>query len=90
MSPRLLPQNPNARLISGEARTLLQDFRQGRVLSVTHYSLFYTLHDTPNPRLADTQHMVALEYGYASWLKLQQHVEALARDSDSLEALDGL
>jgi hypothetical protein len=34
--------------------------------------------------------MIAREYGYASWPKLRQHVDALARDSDTLEELVGL
>ena len=45
---------------------------------------------TPNPRLADAQHMIAREYGYASWRELKQHVDAVARDSDNLQEVLGL
>ena len=90
MTPRALPRNPNLKLINDQARHFLQDFRQDKPLALTHYSLFDSLPDTPNPRLADAQHMIAREYGYASWRKLKQHVDAVARDSDTLEELVGL
>jgi hypothetical protein len=90
MTPRALPRNPNLKLINDQARHLLQDFRQGNAVALTHYFLFDPLPDTPNPRLADARNMIAREYGYTSWLKLKQHVDALAHDSDSLEELVGL
>ena len=90
MTPRALPRNPNLRFINDQAKNLLQDFRRGNAIALTHYSLFDSLPDTPNPRLADAQHMIARKYGYASWRKLKQHVDALARDSDSFEELAGL
>ncbi|MGA2610307.1 MAG: hypothetical protein ABSH01_22925 [Terriglobia bacterium] len=88
MTPRTLPRNPN--VINGEARHFLQDFRQGDTSALARFSLLNLLPDTPNPRLADAQHMVAREYGYASWPKLKQHLDAMARDSDILEELVGL
>ena len=90
MTPRALPRNPNFKLINYEARHFLQDLRQGNALALTHYCLFDSLPDIPNPGLADAQHMIACEYGYASWRKLKQHVDAMARGSDSLEELVGL
>ena len=59
MTPRALPRNPNLKLINDQARHFLQDFRQGEPLALTHYSLFDSLPDTPNPRLADAQLMIA-------------------------------
>jgi hypothetical protein len=88
MTPRTLPRNPN--LINDEARHLLQDFRQGNASALTRFSLLNLLPDTANPRLAEAQHMIARKYGYPSWLKLMQHLDELARDSDSLEELVGL
>jgi hypothetical protein len=90
MTPRALPRNPDLKLINHQARHFLQDFRLGNVLAVTHYSLFDSLRDTPNPKLADVEYMIAREHGYASWPKLKQHVDALARDSDTWEELLGL
>jgi hypothetical protein len=89
MTPRALPRNPNLKLINDQARHFLQDFRQGKPLALTHYSLFDSLPDTPNARLADAQLMIGCKYGYASWRKLKQHVDAVASDSDTLEELVG-
>jgi hypothetical protein len=90
MTPRVLPRNLNFKLINYEARHFLQDLRRGNALALTHYCLFDSLPDNPNPGLADAQHMIACEYGYASWRKLKQHVDAMACDSDTLEELVGL
>jgi hypothetical protein len=89
MISRPLPRNPNLKLINDEAKRLLHGCRQGNALALTRCS-FDTLPDATNPRLADAQHMIAREYGYASWPKLKQHVDALARDSDPLDDLVGL
>ena len=80
MTPRTLLRNPNLKLINDQAKNFLQDFHQGNVLALARYSLFESLPDTSNLRLADAQQMIAREYGYASWPKLKQHVDALARD----------
>jgi hypothetical protein len=57
---------------------------------MARYLRFDSLPDTFNPRLADVQHMIALEYGYPSWPKLKQHVDAVARETDIEEELVGL
>jgi hypothetical protein len=90
MTARPLPRNPNLKLISDEARNLLYDFHHGNTLAQARYSLFDSLSDTVSPRLADAQHLIAREYGYASWPKLKQRVDELAGDSDALEELVGL
>lgn len=90
MTPRCLPRNPNLKLIDDQARHFWQDCRQGNALALTRYSLFDSLPDTPDVRLADAQYMIAREYGYASWPKLKQHVDAVARDSDDLQEVLGL
>jgi hypothetical protein len=91
MTPRALPRNPNLKLINDEAKKLLQDFSRGNTLALTHHSLFDSLpQNTPNPRLSDAQYLIAREYGYASWSKLKQRVDAVARDSDNLQEVLGL
>jgi len=90
MSPRPLPRSPSLKLINAQVRNLLRDFRQGNALALARYSRFDVRPpDTSTPRVCDAQLIIAREYGYASWPKLKQHVEALARNSDSLEELDG-
>ena len=58
---RDLPQRPNLDHLRKQARTVLRSMREHRA-DVT---------------LADAQHAVAREYGFASWPKLKAHVEAL-------------
>jgi hypothetical protein len=90
MTPRPLPRNPSLKLINDEARNLLYDFHQGNALAPARHFLFGALSDTASPRLADAQHLIAREYGFASWLKLKRRVDQLVRDSDSSEELEGL
>ena len=85
MTARPLPQNPNLKLINDEAKNLLHDFHHGSTLAPARYSLFDSLSDTASPRLADAQHLIAREYGFASWPKLKLRVDELAGDSDPLE-----
>jgi hypothetical protein len=48
------------------------------------------LHDVqernPGAKLADAQHAIAREYGFASWPKLKTHVESLAPAADPVQA----
>jgi len=88
MTPSIPSRTLN--LINREVRNFLREFRQGNASALARFSCLNLLPHTSNPRLADAQHMVAREYGYASWSKLKQHLEAVARDSDTLEELVGL
>jgi hypothetical protein len=90
MWPRPLPRNPNLRLINDQAKDLLQEFRQGNAPALVCFSHFDALPDNLNPTLADARHIIAREYGHASWPELKHHVDALTRESDSLEELVGL
>jgi hypothetical protein len=90
MFPRALPRNPNPKVINDQVKSLLRDFRQGTASALTRYSLFESLPNTSNPRLANAQLIIAREYGYASWLKPKQRVDVLARESAILEELVGL
>jgi hypothetical protein len=90
MPVRPLPRNPDLKLLNDQARNLLRDCRQGNAPAMSRYFQFDSLPDTFNPRLADVQHMIALEYGYTSWPKLKQHVDAMAHETDIAEELVGL
>ena len=57
---RQLPRRPNLEFLRKEAKHLLQDLQQR----------------DPSAQLADAQHALAREYGFASWPKLKLHVEA--------------
>jgi len=59
---RHLPQHPNLDYLKKQAKDLLGE----------------ALQRDPAAKLADAQHALAREYGFASWPKLKAHVEQLA------------
>ena len=62
---RELPQKPNLEHLKKQAKDLLRELQQRDAAE--------------NPKLADAQHQIAREYGFANWAKLKEHVEAVAR-----------
>lgn len=60
---RNLPSHPNLDHLKKQAKDLLHDLKQGN----------------PALKLADAQHAIAREYGFASWPKLKAFVESLPR-----------
>jgi hypothetical protein len=58
-----LPAKPNLEHLQKQAKERLRELRQGDV----------------GLKLADAQHAIARDYGFASWPKLKEHVESLAR-----------
>jgi hypothetical protein len=62
-----LPFHPSLDHLKKQARTRLRE-----------------LHRTnPSAKLADAQHLIAQEYGFASWPKLKAHVEMIAQSGGS-------
>ena len=59
---RNLPERPNLEFLKKEAKSLLDVMRQRH----------------PAAQLADAQHALARDYGFASWPKLKAHVESVA------------
>ena len=60
---RSLPPHPNLDHLKKQAKDLLHDLKQRN----------------PALKLADAQHTLAREYGFASWPKLKAYVESLPR-----------
>ena len=58
---RQLPQRPNLEHLRNQAKELLPSLRQRN----------------PTSKLADAQHAIAVEYGFANWSSLKAHVGAL-------------
>lgn len=80
---RSLPSRRHFEDIRKEARELLHDLRRWDAAAVRrHYSLDCEAGKFP-ARLADAQYIVAREYGYRSWQKLKQHLEANVQDISS-------
>jgi len=77
---RSLPSQRNFEDIRKEARELLHDLRRRDAAALRrHYSLDCEAGKFL-ARLADAQFIVAREYGYRSWLKLKQRLEASPQD----------
>ena len=77
---RSLPSQRNFEDIRKEARELLHDLRQRDIAAIRrHCSLDNEAGRFP-ARLADAQYIVAREYGYRSWQKLKQRLEANLQD----------
>jgi hypothetical protein len=68
---RALPAHANLDHLKNQAKDLLRELRRRN----------------PGSKLADAQHAIAREYGFASWPKLKAHVESLARPADPAGAL---
>jgi len=62
--PRELPTPANLEHLKKQAKAALRDLRR----------------TNPRAQLADAQHAVARQYGFASWAKLKAHVESRATD----------
>ena len=67
---RALPTHPNLEHLKKQAKDLLQELQQ----------------QNPALKLADAQHTLAREYGFASWPKLKAYVESLLSPVDSHSA----
>jgi hypothetical protein len=58
---RTLPARANLDHLRKQAKDLLSELQRR----------------TPGAKLADAQHVIARDYGFASWPKLKAHVESL-------------
>lgn len=74
-----LPAKPNLEHLRKQAKELLHNFQQGDPGAVERFRSLASLPAPASAKLADAQHVLAREYGFASWPKLKEHVESLAR-----------
>ncbi len=83
-----LPLRPNLEHLKRQAKDLLRAYRAGDVSAcrLVEQHLSQPLEPGPdnNLGLAEAQRRVALEYGFASWPKLKQHVETVLAAQRSL------
>ena len=66
---RNLPAHPNLEHLKKQAKDLLRELKQ----------------QNPASKLADAQHSLAREYGFASWPKLKAYVESLPLAVEAVE-----
>jgi ankyrin repeat protein len=79
MPNRQLPARPNLEHLKKQARVLLRE-RLASDPSAT--ALFASANITAdNPKIADSLHVVAREYGFATWPALKVHVEMASEDA---------
>jgi hypothetical protein len=68
--------SPNLEDIKKEARNLLRGLQRGDAAALSRYHSIDSLDGLSQPRLDDAQFIVAREYGYSSWQKLNEHLRA--------------
>lgn len=86
MMSRSLPERANLEFLTKQAKDFLRDARGGDSIALERLRAWGPPGAARKPALADCQHALAREYGFASWPKLKAHVEAL-NAVDPAEAL---
>jgi len=81
---RYLPPKPNLEYLKKEAKELLDDFARHDPAAVARFRALKSQTSDP-AKLADAQHVLAREYGFANWARLKEHVEWL--NADPVQAL---
>ena len=76
---RELPAKPNLEHLKKQAKQLLHNVRLGDPDAVERFRTLGPVPAADSPDLSDAQHAIAREYGFASWPKLKEHVDAMAR-----------
>ncbi len=84
---RQLPTKPNLEHLKKQAKQLLHNFQQGDPVAVEQFQSLAMPRAPESPKLADAQHAIAHDYGFASWPKLKEHVESLTRLLEPREQL---
>jgi len=82
---RTLPERASLEFLTKQAKDLLKTAKSGDAVARAWLSEWGPPGAAERPTLADCQHALAREYGFASWPKLRAHVEALAA-TDPMEA----
>src|SRR5713101_8949927 len=76
-----LPARPSLEQLRKQAKELLRDYHAGKTAAAERFrGISPRLADTSQTKdvtLADAQFVLAREYGFESWGKLKQHLEAL-------------
>jgi ankyrin repeat protein len=84
--PKELPEVPNLEYLRKQAKTLLNDFRQGDPQAAERLRSQDALRANEEIKLADAQRAIAREYGFLNWPELREHVDAITLEKgDPLE-----
>lgn len=82
---RTLPERASLEFLTKQAKDFLHDAKAGDAIARERLRAWGPPDAAERPKLADCQHALAREYGFASWPKLRAHVETLAA-TDPMEA----
>lgn len=82
MPPHPLPARPSLEQLKNQAKDLLKAYRAGQLSAIARFReamprLFGAVNDQPDPpsvSLRDAQHVVATEYGFASWSHMHTYI----------------
>lgn len=75
---RSLPSNVNFEDIRKEARLLFHRLRGRDVVALRRYYSFDPFAGMFEPRIYEAQYIIAREYGFGSWQKLEAHLKAFS------------
>ncbi|NOT32840.1 MAG: ankyrin repeat domain-containing protein [Candidatus Eisenbacteria bacterium] len=81
-----LPERASLEFLTKQAKDFLRDAKAGDAIALDRLRAGGPEVASDPPKLADCQHALAREYGFASWPKLKAHVESLAT-TDPVESL---
>ncbi|HYL78212.1 MAG TPA: ankyrin repeat domain-containing protein [Bryobacteraceae bacterium] len=74
---RELPVKPNLEHLKKQAKVLLSQSQRGDAAAIERFRSLVSFSTPASLKLADAQHVIARDYGFASWPKLKEHVESL-------------
>lgn len=84
---RDLPARASLEHLKKQAKELLRGADDGSAEAVERLRTHAGRDAGTPPRLADAQHTIAREYGFATWTALREHLEARAESADPFAAL---
>jgi ankyrin repeat protein len=84
---RDLPAKPSLEHLKKQAKDLLHSLRRGDSAAIEQFQSLASISARSAPKLADAQHVIARDYGFASWSKLKEHVQSLVHAPEPAEML---
>jgi ankyrin repeat protein len=84
---RDLPARPNLEHLKKQAKILLRAIKTGDAEAIERFRVGAERPVDAEPALADALHVIAKEYGFATWMQLKERVESIAAEQDPRAAL---
>ena len=84
---REIPPRPSLEHLQKQAKDLLRLLERGQPAAIKRARAVASFRPGARPNIADAQHVIAREHGFAGWPKLRDHLESLAGAPDPREAL---